>query len=429
MADEKKPEMGEVVDAIENEAEEKEGYVMLSDVIKEQEELEDRSIAVYGASDDKFCSYDNVSFTFFANHYSNMFFHFQGYLKRQALFSCLTCNPKTTEDLSNAAGICLACSYKCHENHKLIELYTKRNFRCDCGTNKMPDSKCNLTKTKEGKLPINRDNIYNHNFQGLYCTCNRPYPDPENDDEDIMAQCNICEDWFHYCHLNTSIPENADVYDLICEKCVKDNEFLQYYHKYSTQVAEKIASESDDKLRSDLDRSISDILNIDVEEAENPPASKKPRLEGDPKKEEPTTSNGDCTLPTDKAGYVDGAMFLPSTWRDTICKCDKCKEMYEDKKVMFLLDPEDCQRSYEEKGIEKTEHALESTLENLSATNRVALVETIHEFHNMAGKLKEFLAPFMGSEKVVTQDDINRFFEEMKNNRSKSSTAPSTFCR
>lgn len=31
-----------------------------------------------------------------------------------------------------------ACSYSCHENHELIELYTKRDFRCDCGNNKFP---------------------------------------------------------------------------------------------------------------------------------------------------------------------------------------------------------------------------------------------------------------------------------------------------
>ena len=31
-------------------------------------------------------------------------------------------------------GICLACSYHCHDGHEMVELYTKRNFKCDCGT-------------------------------------------------------------------------------------------------------------------------------------------------------------------------------------------------------------------------------------------------------------------------------------------------------
>ena len=43
-------------------------------------------------------------------------------MKRQALYACNTCTPKGGE----AAGVCLACSYKCHEGHDLFELYTKR---------------------------------------------------------------------------------------------------------------------------------------------------------------------------------------------------------------------------------------------------------------------------------------------------------------
>lgn len=46
----------------------------------------------------------------------------QGYVKRQALYACNTCTPKG----GVPAGICLACSYKCHEGHELFELYTKR---------------------------------------------------------------------------------------------------------------------------------------------------------------------------------------------------------------------------------------------------------------------------------------------------------------
>lgn len=47
----------------------------------------------------------------------------QGYVKRQALYACNTCTPKGGQ----AAGVCLACSYKCHEGHHLFELYTKRS--------------------------------------------------------------------------------------------------------------------------------------------------------------------------------------------------------------------------------------------------------------------------------------------------------------
>lgn len=47
------------------------------------------------------------------------------------------------------------------------------------------------------KDKVNSNNVYNQNFVGTYCTCNRPYPDPEDTVEDEMIQCIICEDWFH----------------------------------------------------------------------------------------------------------------------------------------------------------------------------------------------------------------------------------------
>ena len=82
------------------------------------------------------------------------------------------------------------------QGHNLVELYTKRNFRCDCGLSKMKCD-CKLELNKEA----NTRNRYNQNFRGLYCTCHRPYPDPEDSVEDLMIQCVVCEDWFHGRHL------------------------------------------------------------------------------------------------------------------------------------------------------------------------------------------------------------------------------------
>lgn len=47
------------------------------------------------------------------------------------------------------------------------------------------------------KDSANAENQYNHNFDGVYCTCERPYPDPEDTVNDEMLQCVICEDWYH----------------------------------------------------------------------------------------------------------------------------------------------------------------------------------------------------------------------------------------
>ena len=141
--------------------------VTMLDVLKDEASLEEDAKAVLGNADDKNCTY-----------------HSGGYMKRQALYSCLTCQRKDQAS-DQGAGICLACSYHCHDqDHELVELYTKRNFRCDCGNSNM-DNECKLANKKS---PVNEKNRYNQNFKGLYCTCHRPYPDPEDTISDEMIQ-------------------------------------------------------------------------------------------------------------------------------------------------------------------------------------------------------------------------------------------------
>ncbi|KAI8486643.1 putative E3 ubiquitin-protein ligase ubr7 [Branchiostoma belcheri] len=195
--------------------EEQEGVSML-DVLEEDEELEEAASAVLGGSDDQHCTY------------------IQGYLPRQALYACGTCTP----EVMDPAGICLACSYECHEGHELYELYTKRNFRCDCGNSKFPDNKCKLDPNK---APVNPDNKYNHNFHGLYCICDRPYPDPDDEIEDEMIQCVVCEDWYHGRHLSCSPPSSVSYQEMVCGACMKRCSFLWAYtvHSIETTVVKK----------------------------------------------------------------------------------------------------------------------------------------------------------------------------------------------
>jgi hypothetical protein len=81
---------------------------------------------------------------------------------------------------------------------KIVELWTKRNFRCDCGNSKSGEFVCKLFPKKNVE---NAENSYNHNFKGLYCSCDRPYPDPDAKAQEEMIQCIMCEDWFHEEHL------------------------------------------------------------------------------------------------------------------------------------------------------------------------------------------------------------------------------------
>lgn len=79
-------------------------------------------------------------------------------MTRQPLYACLTCTQPKSPDFE-PAGVCLACSYHCHEGHELVELYTKRNFRCDCGNQRFgmkEEAKCKLEPNKAAKNEDNR---------------------------------------------------------------------------------------------------------------------------------------------------------------------------------------------------------------------------------------------------------------------------------
>ncbi len=81
---------------------------------------------------------------------------------------------------------------------QVLELWTRRRFRCDCGNSKFGVGICRLQANKE---PENSCNIYNQNYKGVYCICKRPHPDPDLPEQCEMLQCCICEDWFHEHHL------------------------------------------------------------------------------------------------------------------------------------------------------------------------------------------------------------------------------------
>ncbi|MCO5556100.1 hypothetical protein L7F22_009644 [Adiantum nelumboides] len=120
----------------------------------------------------------------------------KGYI-RQPIYACKTCG---------GGGVCAGCSVGCHADHELVELFAKRNFRCDCGTLSLCRGKeekektlspCSLREKSLNFAPQNDQNAYNQNFEGHFCRCERGKSyDPEKEEE-TMFQCLDCEDWIH----------------------------------------------------------------------------------------------------------------------------------------------------------------------------------------------------------------------------------------
>lgn len=423
-----------------------ENSMTLQDILDEEEELEEDANAVLGGSDDKNCTYA------------------QGYVKRQALYACVTCVPVNGEP----AGVCLACSYACHEGHDLYELYTKRNFRCDCGNSRFPSSnQCRLSPVKD---VINEQNTYNHNFRGLYCTCGRPYPDPDDNITDDMLQCIICEDWYHGRHLGSKVPDNQDYSEMVCFRCMCKHPFLWRYYSNLACLSKDDSMESPVNVKVEtINGQGSSKENAAFFESSGKVSSSDTSLARNGDKEEPDTSasclpstvvstngtkggsdnaqvcdstteeeltdNNKCLyqqLPFVEESTLDGhSAFWPSGWRCALCRCSNCQDMYGIQKCSYLLDEDDTVQAYEERGKEKRQSVPQGDplMSALGTLGRVQQIEAIHGYNNLKSELTDFLKKFADTRKVVREEDVREFFVQMQARKRQRVSAVPHFCR
>ncbi|XVF12967.1 hypothetical protein REPUB_Repub08aG0166200 [Reevesia pubescens] len=371
----------------------------------------------------------------------------KGYMKRQAIFSCVTCTP------DGNAGICTACCLSCHDGHEVLELWTKRNFRCDCGNSKFREFSCKLFPNKDVE---NIENSYNHNFKGVYCTCNRPYPDPDLQEQVEMIQCCMCEDWFHEEHISLNSPneiprdeEGEPLYeDFICKACSAVCSFLTLYPKTiwaaggqpvapvttnkDKSVVEDIPSDGAGKLENDACSDCSQKDNLVADANCESVSDGKKFFIGESSQNDDSSSlsrsiassHATCILGVDwmAASLISESkpLFLSKNWRDALCRCDKCLDMYKQKHISYLLDKEDSIADYEKNAKQKREEKLQQREgAELNFFNNLGHVEKMEILNGIADFTDEFRS-FLGSvdpSKAITTADVNQIFENLKNKR------------
>ncbi|KAG7238525.1 hypothetical protein INR49_030798, partial [Caranx melampygus] len=347
------------------------------DFLPDEEEL--AALCVLAGSDPENCSYS------------------RGYVKRQAVFACNTCTPNAAEP----AGICLACANKCHDGHDIFELYTKRKFQ---------DFQCKLNTAKDEE---NVRNLYNHNFNGCYCTCDRPYPDTEDQENDEMIQCIICEDWFHTRHLGCNVVEPEELQEMVCEACMNKAPFLWMYaahfavpsaisvsHAEEEEVEVNVEGGEDKNVSAGPSRSWDDEPSTSVEQTKQEETANRSspckrtheQMTGSPGKA--TTKTVACRLKELQAQGLErprqGAVFWPYSWRSELCACTSCKRAYVAAEVQFLMDQSDTILAYENKGMDEPfgQHPLMALT---SSMDRVQQLEVIYGFNELATSISTFL--------------------------------------
>nr|XP_015825567.2 putative E3 ubiquitin-protein ligase UBR7 [Nothobranchius furzeri] len=375
-----------------------------------EEELE-RALCVLAGSDAENCSYS------------------RGYVKRQAVFACITCTPNTAEP----AGVCLACANKCHEGHDIFELYTKRNFRCDCGNGKFGDFQCHLTPVRDEE---NIKNHYNHNFSGCYCTCDRPYPDTENQDDDEMIQCIICEDWLHSKHLGCTMAEPEELQEMICEACMNKAPFLWTYAAHfavppviNIRVGEEdvdvnIEEENSNQLPERDEEPSTSHSEMHTKDDTRSTSCKRTHEDTLSSSSKALKKSAECRLKELQGldRLRQGAVFWPYGWRSELCTCTSCKRTYVAAEVQFLMDQSDTILAYEKKGLEEPfgQHPLMTLM---SSMDRVQQLEVVYGINGLISAVGEFFSRCVSEGKTVTAEDVHEFFKELQE-RKKRRTNP-----
>ncbi|KAL1556881.1 RING-type E3 ubiquitin transferase [Salvia divinorum] len=393
---------------------EAEPTISIGDYLKSVEEEELEADLILGGDEGKECTYG------------------KGYVKRQAIFSCLTCTP------DGNAGVCTACSLVCHDGHEILELWTKRNFRCDCGNSKFGEVYCKLLASKDVE---NTENMYNHNFKGTYCTCDLPYPDPNVEEQVEMIQCCICEDWFHEEHIGLQsgdkIPrdeEGEPLYeDFICQGCSVVCSFLTCYPQIISasepsdtgkeKVVENsilISSETLDDGSCSIGSSLGNTNSHTVPVVADAEAVTK-------ECSEVTGPSTKCIIGGIIANLPDTGnskpLFLSKGCREFLCRCGKCSDLYAQRKISFLLDKEDSIAEYEKMGeqkrnenIQKLEGAELNFLNNLGHVEKMEILSGIADMKN---EIFSFLESSDLS-KTITTADIQQVFENLAKKRKRS---------
>lgn len=234
------------------------------------------------------------------------------------MYACQTCTPAGS---GRIAGVCYSCSISCHADHELLELFTKRDFICDCGNAAFAGFKCKLEPDKAASNP---SNVYSHNFVNRYCRCDKPY-DP-NSEDDVMHQCAACEDWFHTRCLFQP-PASADAFaTFVCARCARNVPTL-VQHRFALAGAIQVGYEQPQSQPAHASVAASEEP-IDVVSDQEPTASASKRPAEDeqhadqPEAKKLKTSM--CLIGGAPAVVGDVDLYLAEDWDKKVCECESC---------------------------------------------------------------------------------------------------------
>lgn len=318
---------------------------------------------------------------------------------RQQVYVCRTHN----------VGICYSCSIQCHTHCDIVELFTKRRFTCECGTEKDSNVgenglRCQLRKNTEADI-ASLANRYGHNFQGQFCSCDKEY-DPESDV--VMLQCILgteCnEDWYHD-HCISGYEEVPD----LSGKCSIGMSLKKIppLESFDAFICWKCTKKYDIFFKRIISHPLSGKIIAAVLPRVNPLETS---IKSDAKKRTIDEVDDDLALTGDysiflKHGYSEHLKELKNS-----CPNHDKLYIFFDKLVPFLLDDDPVYEPPMEDDAEDSDDLICNALQQ--NFHREQAVAGISALNALKSKLADFLKPFAETGQIVKEEDIKSFFSE-----------------
>ena len=222
---------------------------------------------------------------------------------------------------------------------------------------------------------------------------------------------------------------------MICHLCSEKyyDKFLYGYKGYSTCSVEKTpkANSSNVNVETGND-SLNSIAGDTIKEeacAECKSSGQLPDQKGEKRK---ASDDKKCILLEEKVEalkkFTPSTMFMLQGWREQLCKCPDCITKYKELSVEYLLDPEDTVHHYESKAATEKTSQYEDGMKELSKMDRTKQIEAIHGYNSMKSNLMEYLKKFAENKKVVREEDIQEFFQQMSGSKKMRTNIPDN-CR
>jgi len=338
-----------------------------------------------------------------------------GYIT-QSVYVCLTCS---TPD-KPMAGMCLGCSMNCHLDHEIMELWTKRAFRCDCGTSRLSKPCCLRPKTNV----TNEKNKYTDNFRGLYCYCKQD----ETDDSGDMYMCSRCEDWFHWKCLEMP-GEAPDPDTFLCNPCARSVPHLLPYTVAAADAKSEINADLPDNVLQ-ITKKADNCCECETasDSSENVPQSRKRKTsqeDGPPKKRRRTEKNN-CSRKVVSPEQTEDLLkakgfFFSAGWTDSLCRCESCESLLKSGGMDHIFEDDPANDFFDDINVTEVDRTepvkptfsmnglASAAITQLPATRVLDVLAEQMRFHNA---IKEELRNING---VVTEYTMRNIIARVKN--------------